>query len=128
MARQPAILWMLVTTTLWGLGAYAMYTYLSPFIAHATHLPTAGISAYAMSKGAVVALTTQLAVELRDEGITVNAIAPGLIDTPTNRRDMPDADFSRWTKPAEIARVIHALVSPGLGVTSGAIVPVHGLS
>ncbi|WP_434420794.1 SDR family NAD(P)-dependent oxidoreductase [Nannocystis pusilla] len=97
-------------------------------VARSVAQPTAGISAYAMSKGAVVALTTQLAVELRDEGITVNAVAPGLIDTPTNRRDMPDADFSRWTKPAEIARVIHALVAPGLGVTSGAIVPVHGLS
>ena len=44
-ARRPAILWMLVTTTLWGLGAYTMYTYLSPFISHATHLPTAGVSA-----------------------------------------------------------------------------------
>ena len=44
-ARQPAILWMLVTTTLWGLGAYTMYTYLSPFISQVAHLPTAGISA-----------------------------------------------------------------------------------
>ncbi|WAS94358.1 SDR family NAD(P)-dependent oxidoreductase [Nannocystis punicea] len=97
-------------------------------VARAVAQPAAGLSAYTMSKAAVAALTAQLAEELRQEGITVNAIAPGLIDTPVNRRDMPDADFSRWTKPAEIARTIHALVSPGLGVTSGAIVPVYGRS
>ncbi|MDC0718256.1 SDR family NAD(P)-dependent oxidoreductase [Nannocystis bainbridge] len=97
-------------------------------VARAVSQPAAGLSAYAMAKGAIAALTGQLAEELREEGITVNAIAPGLIDTPINRKSMPDADFSRWTKPTEIARTVHALVSPGLGVTSGAIVPVYGRS
>lgn len=97
-------------------------------VARAVAQPAAGVSAYSMSKAAVAALTTQLAEELRDEGISVNAIAPGLIDTPANRKSMPDADVSRWTKPAEIARTVHALVSPGLSVTSGAVVPVYGRS
>ncbi|MDC0669974.1 SDR family NAD(P)-dependent oxidoreductase [Nannocystis radixulma] len=97
-------------------------------VARAVLQPAAGLAAYTMAKAAVAALTAQMAEELRDEGITVNAIAPGLIDTPANRKAMPDADPSRWTKPAEIARTVHALVSPALSVTSGAIVPVYGRS
>ncbi|MBZ5707939.1 SDR family NAD(P)-dependent oxidoreductase [Nannocystis pusilla] len=97
-------------------------------VARAVAQPAAGVAAYTMSKAAVAGLTAQMAEELRDEGINVNAIAPGLIDTPANRKAMPDADTSRWTKPAEIARTVHALVSPALSVTSGAIVPVYGRS
>lgn len=97
-------------------------------VARAVLQPAAGLAAYTMAKAAVAALTAQMAEELRDEGINVNAIAPGLIDTPANRKAMPDADPSRWTKPAEIARTVHALVSPALSVTSGAIVPVYGRS
>lgn len=97
-------------------------------VSRAVAQPAAGVTAYAMSKAAVASLTTTLGEELRDENILVNAIAPGIIDTPTNRRDMPDADPTRWTKPAEIARTIHALVSPAVSVTTGAIIPVYGRS
>lgn len=90
--------------------------------------PAAGMTAYAMAKAAVTALTTTLAEELRDEAILVNAIAPGIIDTPVNRAAMPQADHARWPKPAELARTIHFLVSPDNTATSGAIVPVHGRS
>lgn len=90
--------------------------------------PGAGVTAYAMAKAAVSALTVTLAEELRDEGILVNAIAPGIIDTPANRAAMPDVDHRRWPKPAELARAIHHLVSPDDTVTSGAIVPVYGRS
>lgn len=91
-------------------------------------VPTPGLTAYAMSKAAVTALTQTLAEELRDESILVNAIAPGIIDTPANRSSMPDADHTRWTRPVEIARTIHALVSPDISATSGAVVPVYGRS
>lgn len=91
-------------------------------------VPAVGMTAYAMSKAAVSALTTTLAEELRDEAILVNAIAPGIIDTPANRAAMPDADHRRWPKPAELARAIHHLVSPDDTVTSGAIIPVYGRS
>jgi NAD(P)-dependent dehydrogenase (short-subunit alcohol dehydrogenase family) len=52
-----------------------------------------------------------IAEDYRDEGIRSNAVLPGTIDTETNRRAMPDADFSQWTSPAEIARVIHELAT-----------------
>ena len=96
--------------------------------ARAAGQPTAGLAAYAMSKAAVTALTMTLADELREASILVNAIAPGIIDTPANRQSMPDADPTRWTQPAEIARMIHTLVAPGTSATSGAIVPVYGRS
>lgn len=90
--------------------------------------PGAGVAAYAMAKGAVSALTATLAEELRGEGILVNAIAPGIIDTPANRAAMPDVDHARWPRPRELARTIHHLVSPDTTATSGAIVPVYGRS
>lgn len=90
--------------------------------------PGAGVSAYAMSKAAVSTLTATLAKELRGEGILVNAIAPGIIDTPANRAAMPDADHAAWPKPRELARTIHHLVSPDTTATSGAVVPVYGRS
>ena len=66
--------------------------------------------------------------ELRARGINVNAVLPSLIDTPTNRRDMPEADFSRWVKPAEVAAVMCFLGSDASSAVHGALVPVAGLS
>ena len=51
---------------------------------------------------------------------------PSTIDTPANRASQPDADFSKWTDPAEIARVVRFLVSEDSAATSGAAVPVYG--
>src|SRR3974390_2844447 len=68
------------------------------------------------------------AEEVAGDGILVNAVAPSIIDTPANRRDMPKADTSRWPKPEEIARTILFLASPENAVTRGAIVPVYGKS
>ncbi len=86
----------------------------------------AGLSAYAVSKAAVIALTEVLANETREHGITVNAILPSVIDTPANRRDMAGADFDRWVKPEEIGNVIRFLVSEESGIISGAAIPVYG--
>lgn len=88
--------------------------------------PVPGLLAYTIAKAAVVAMTQSLAIELRDEGILVNAIAPSIIDTPANRRAMPDADFDSWPKPAELASAIEFLVSPKNRVTSGCVMPVYG--
>lgn len=88
--------------------------------------PDTGLSAYAMGKAAVNALTLALAAELRAENIWVNAVIPAIIDTPANRAAMPDADFSRWARPADIAETIRFLVSPTNAVTTGALVPVDG--
>jgi NAD(P)-dependent dehydrogenase (short-subunit alcohol dehydrogenase family) len=70
-----------------------------------------GMAPYAASKAGVMALTEGLADELHSKGIRVNAVLPTIIDTPTNRKDMPDADFSAWVSPASAARVIAFLLS-----------------
>jgi len=70
-----------------------------------------GMSAYAASKAAVVSLAKSAVLEWKDRGIRVNVILPDIIDTPTNRESMPDADFDKWQKPSEIAEVIAFLLS-----------------
>jgi NAD(P)-dependent dehydrogenase (short-subunit alcohol dehydrogenase family) len=86
----------------------------------------AGMAAYAASKAGVHKLTESLADELKDTGICVNAVLPGTIDTPQNRRDMPDADFSRWVAPLALANVIHFLASTDAEAVTGALIPVNG--
>ncbi|MEK6550341.1 MAG: SDR family NAD(P)-dependent oxidoreductase [Pseudomonadota bacterium] len=88
----------------------------------------AGLGAYVAAKSAVIRLTETLAAELKDRQITVNCVLPGTIDTPQNRRDMPNADHSRWVPPAAIADVIVFLVSDAARAVSGASVPVYGRS
>jgi NAD(P)-dependent dehydrogenase (short-subunit alcohol dehydrogenase family) len=83
-----------------------------------------GMGAYAASKSGVHRLTEALAEELAGQGVTVNAILPSIIDTPTNRADMPDADFSQWVKPEAIAGVIAFLASPAAAPITGALIPV----
>lgn len=83
-----------------------------------------GMGAYAASKSGVHRLTEALAEELGGTGVTVNAILPSIIDTPTNRADMPDADTSGWVKPAAIADVILFLASPAARGVTGALIPV----
>jgi NAD(P)-dependent dehydrogenase (short-subunit alcohol dehydrogenase family) len=85
-----------------------------------------GMGAYAASKAGVQRFTEALAEELKDQGITVNAILPGIIDTPRNRNDMPQADFSRWVSPEAIAQVILFLASDAAGAVTGAAIPVTG--
>jgi NAD(P)-dependent dehydrogenase (short-subunit alcohol dehydrogenase family) len=86
----------------------------------------AGMGAYAASKAGVAQLTQALADELKDRGITVNAILPSTLDTPKNRLDMPDADFTRWVAPSEAAEVIAFLVSSEARAITGALIPVVG--
>ena len=83
-----------------------------------------GMGAYSASKSGVHRLTEALAEELGGTGVTVNAILPSIIDTPTNRADMPDADTSQWVKPEAIADVIVFLASPAARGVTGALIPV----
>lgn len=85
----------------------------------------ARMAAYAASKAAVAALTQALAEELKGAGILVNAIAPSTIDTPANRRAMPQADFAKWLAPEAAAEAILALVSPAGHEISGAVLPLY---
>lgn len=84
----------------------------------------AGMGAYAASKSAVHRLTESLAAELSGEDVTVNAVLPSIIDTPTNRADMPTADFGKWVQPQAIADVILFLTSPAARSVTGALIPV----
>jgi NAD(P)-dependent dehydrogenase (short-subunit alcohol dehydrogenase family) len=88
----------------------------------------AGMTAYAVAKASVAALTAALAEEVAKNGILVNAVAPSTMDTPANRKAMPKADFSAWPKVEEVAATIVFLASPDNRVTRGAIVPVYGKS
>ena len=85
-----------------------------------------GMGAYAASKAGVLRLTEALAEELKDKGVRVNAILPSIIDTPANRNDMPDADFSKWVTGEELANVVRFLLSPEASGVTGALVPVAG--
>jgi NAD(P)-dependent dehydrogenase (short-subunit alcohol dehydrogenase family) len=84
----------------------------------------AGMAAYAASKAGVAKLTESLADELKDRGITVNALLPSILDTPRNRLDMPGSDFDRWVKPAALADVIAFLLSDAADAVTGALIPV----
>jgi NAD(P)-dependent dehydrogenase (short-subunit alcohol dehydrogenase family) len=86
----------------------------------------AGMGAYAASKAGVMRLTEALAEEHKASGLTVNAILPGMIDTPQNRKDMPDANFGLWVQPSEIANVIVFLASDAAQAVTGALIPVTG--
>lgn len=85
-----------------------------------------GMGAYAASKAGVARLTEALAEELKEQGVTVNAVMPSIIDTPANRADMPEADFSRWVSPAALAGVIAFLLSDDGAPVTGACLPVAG--
>jgi len=84
----------------------------------------AGIAAYSASKAAIIAITRSLATELAGSGVRANAVVPTTIDTPANREAMPDADFSAWTAPEEIARVMRWLSSAEAQTVTGGLVPV----
>jgi NAD(P)-dependent dehydrogenase (short-subunit alcohol dehydrogenase family) len=86
----------------------------------------AGAAAYAASKAAAVAMLDSLAADVKGSGVRVNTILPSIIDTEANRKAMPKADFSKWPKPEDIARVILFLCSDDSRVIHGAAIPVYG--
>jgi NAD(P)-dependent dehydrogenase (short-subunit alcohol dehydrogenase family) len=86
----------------------------------------AGAAAYAASKAAAVALMDSLAAEVKGTGVRVNSILPSIIDTEANRKAMAGADFAKWPKANDIARVILFLCSDDARVIHGAAVPVYG--
>ncbi|MDN4572064.1 3-oxoacyl-ACP reductase [Pandoraea cepalis] len=88
----------------------------------------ASMGAYCAAKDAVARLTESMALEVREHGVRVNAVAPSIIDTPANRGAMPDADPTRWVSPRDLAAVIAFLASDQACAVNGAVVPVVGLS
>lgn len=85
-----------------------------------------GMGGYAASKAGVHSLTQALAEELKADGVTVNAVLPSILDTPTNRADMPKADVSTWVRPQDLAAVMLFLASEDAVAVTGALIPVTG--
>ena len=94
--------------------------------ANAALKSAAGMGAYAASKAGVHRLTESLAEELKDTSVTVNAVLPSILDTAQNRKDMPDADPTKWVAPSDLAHVMLFLASPGSRAITGALIPVTG--
>jgi NAD(P)-dependent dehydrogenase (short-subunit alcohol dehydrogenase family) len=88
--------------------------------------PGPGIGAYSASKAAMVSLIQTAALENKDAGLTANVILPGTMDTPGNRKAMPDADVSKWVQPTSIASLITWLTSDAGKDVNGAVIPVYG--
>lgn len=89
---------------------------------------TAGLGAYAAAKSAVIRLTESAAAEVKGDGVNVNCVLPGTIDTPANRRSMPKADHESWVPREALADVYLFLASPAARAIHGAALPVYGLS
>lgn len=88
--------------------------------------PLPNFAAYAVSKAALVALVKNAAAEVKDFGITVNAVLPSTIDTKANREAMPKADFSKWVTPESIGKLLLYLVSEAAADVNGTVIPIYG--
>jgi NAD(P)-dependent dehydrogenase (short-subunit alcohol dehydrogenase family) len=96
--------------------------------AFAAQKGAAGMGAYVASKSAVIRLTETMSAELREKNINVNCVLPTIIDTPENRKAMPDADPRKWVAPEDLANVIVFLASDAARAIHGAAIPVTGVS
>jgi len=88
--------------------------------------PGANVGSYSASKAAMVSLIRTVALENADAGVTANVILPGTMDTPTNRKDMPNSDFSKWVQPTSVASLMVCLASEEARDVNGALIPVYG--
>ena len=89
---------------------------------------SAGFAAFSASKAAVLRLTESLSQEVKNQGINVNCVIPGTMDTPENRKARPEASFDRWVSPTDVAKVILFLISDDASAIHGATLPVLGLT
>lgn len=96
--------------------------------ARAAVRPFAGAAPYIVSKAAVLGLMGAVDAEVRTQGVRVNTVLANIVDTPRNREDNPDADFSRWTKGEDLARVIEWLAGDDSAPLSGGTIPAYGRS
>src|SRR5258708_6271045 len=90
--------------------------------------PHAGLGAYVTFKAALAMLVRTVALENKDAGLTANVVLPGTMDTPANRKAMPNANFSEWLQPSEVADLVLWLCDERAGHITGTTVPIDGAS
>jgi len=90
--------------------------------------PHAGLAAYVTFKTALATLVRTVALENRDAGVTANVVLPGTMDTPANRKAMPNADFSKWLQPSDVADVVLWLCDERASHITGTTIPIDGPS
>ena len=88
--------------------------------------PGAGVGAYSASKAAMVSLLRTVALENKDAGLTANVILPGTMDTPANRKGIPNADVSKWVQPGTVAELVVWLAGEAGKDVNGSVIPVYG--
>lgn len=86
--------------------------------------PFAGAAAYIVAKSGLIALIKVLALEQAGTGVRINGILPTTIDTPANRKSMPDADWNQWVKPDDLANLLVYLASDAAKAINGASIPI----
>jgi NAD(P)-dependent dehydrogenase (short-subunit alcohol dehydrogenase family) len=86
--------------------------------------PMAGV--YGASKAALVSLIRTIARENADQHVSANVVLPGTMDTPANRAADPNADYSKWVNPCQVAKLVVHLVSDQASQVSGAVIPIYG--
>ncbi len=82
------------------------------------------MGAYISAKASVMRMTESLSLEVRDLDVNINAVLPSIIDTPVNRADMPDEDFSKWVRPDDLSEIMCFLASDNARAINGALIPV----
>jgi NAD(P)-dependent dehydrogenase (short-subunit alcohol dehydrogenase family) len=88
--------------------------------------PHVNLGAYVTFKAALAMLVETVALENADAGLTANVILPGTMDTPANRKAMPDADFSKWAKTENVAKLVLALAGEQARHLTGLAIPIEG--
>jgi NAD(P)-dependent dehydrogenase (short-subunit alcohol dehydrogenase family) len=88
--------------------------------------PHPQLGAYVTFKGGLAMLVRTVALENKDAGLTANVVLPGTLDTPANRRAMPDADFSKWILPSDVVNLILSLTAQRTSRVTGAAIPIGG--
>ena len=88
--------------------------------------PHAGLGAYVTFKAALTMLVRTVASENKDAGLTANVVLPGTMDTPTNRKSMPGADFSKWVRPGNVADLVLWLADDRAAHITGTAISVDG--
>ena len=87
--------------------------------------PRANLGAYVTSKAALATLVQTVALENANTSMTANVVLPATMDTPANRKSMPDADFSKWLKTADVAELVLTLAGEQAKHFNGLAIPIE---